>query len=217
MKHYMLFVLCLLAMSCSKDKYSCDPFIDAWVKENLNFYETADRDKFVRLPISRQRAVYRGLSGAKKVELWNEKLLSILLDEKLSDSEKIAIKSLYDNISVELFENDAIWMEFQPYLHKWQTFMIEHYNWDEAKFFMYCHIWMSDEELRDSILYDSIITKTSSLNPDTGSSDKCTCLTDTFCAFADGLSHCDIENNKCRISDGGCGIFGRDDCKGTCK
>lgn len=74
---------------------------------------------------------------------------------------------------------------------------------------------MNEIELRKSVFYDSIVTKSDPFNPGLDS-EQCTCLTDTFCSFAEGKSFCVIDNNKCKVYNG-CGTWGQEDCEGTCK
>lgn len=211
----LLITFCIMAMSCSKEHLSCDPAIDAWAKENIKLYENSGRATFVQLPYSRQKAIYRGLSSEKKVELWKERYNQICTDERLTENEKQALNDLYLNLSPLLFENKKAWNDFQPYLRAWEKRMILDYGWNNTDFFIYCHTWMNEAELRTAVLYDSVITRSDPFNPELNS-EQCTCLTDTFCAFAEGKSFCVIENNECKVYDG-CGIWGNDNCEGTCR
>lgn len=209
----------LLMSSCQSLDLSCDPLINDWAKENIKRYESYNREQIVQLPLSRQKAIYRGLSGNKKLELWRGKFEMTLIDETLSKPEKEQLLNLLNNLSAKLFDNTKEWERFQPYLKEWESTMRTKYNWNETKLFIYCHTWLSESELRNAILYDSIITKTQGLTPgldDENENKKCSCLTDAYCAYSEGYYKCEIENNKCEIN-GGCGLLGQQDCTGTCK
>ncbi|MCM1176815.1 MAG: hypothetical protein NC308_06860 [Clostridium sp.] len=76
----LIFVMAV-ALSCSKTpRLSCSPEINAWAIDNVDYYETVCRDEFIELPLSKQRAVYVGVTGKKKVQLWQEKLDMVILE-----------------------------------------------------------------------------------------------------------------------------------------
>lgn len=61
----------MFILSCGKEpKLSCIPEIDLWAKENIDYYESSEFDEMITLPLSRQRAIFRGFSPEKKVSLW---------------------------------------------------------------------------------------------------------------------------------------------------
>lgn len=210
----------LLALSCNDADLSCDPAINAWAKESISEFENSSVEDIVQLPLSRQQAIYRGISGKKKMELWSAKFQHTFMDDRLNKSEKEQLMSLYSRMSAKIFDSTEEWEVLESYLCEWESAMREQYNWDDTKFFLYCQIWLTESQLKRAVHYDSI-TKSigdivSGMGSGTTESSKCTCLTDIYCSFAEGQYRCEIENNKCELNNG-CGWLGGQSCTGTCK
>ena len=83
----LLLIACVFASSCTTTKLSCDNDVNIWAKEHLATYLDATRSEIVSLPLSRQRAIYRGLSPEKKSSLWKAKI-SYLIECNLFTSEE---------------------------------------------------------------------------------------------------------------------------------
>lgn len=117
---YAMFMSCIAILSaCSKEPLlSCDPVINKWARENLPHYENADREELLELSLSEQRAIIIGLSGAKRVQLWNEKL-KIVKDQNILPEEELCI---YEDIINALqpihFEDPDKSMEFLVFVEQ---------------------------------------------------------------------------------------------------
>ena len=77
-----------------KQILSCDPEINEWAQSQIGLYENASRAEIVSLPLSKQRAIYAGLSCDKKVALWKEKIKILTESGELSQDELLDINQM---------------------------------------------------------------------------------------------------------------------------
>ena len=95
---FLMFLVTLI--SCSKT-LSCDPLINEWAKANCDYYELASREEIISLPMSRQRAIYVGLSGERKVQLWREKA-KMVIETGILTEDDVGEYSMYLGCNYEL-------------------------------------------------------------------------------------------------------------------
>lgn len=106
----LLIILCLsgfILSSCSNDfKYSCDPDIEMWVKENMAELQKMEWDDIIQIPDANyQRAAYGIFTVEQKINMWNSKI-SDLLNLDWSDLEKAHILKLQ-----EIINEHGAWFE----------------------------------------------------------------------------------------------------------
>ena len=207
----LLVSLCLLT-ACEK-RLSCDPKVDKWAKDNVDYYNFAGREELAELPMSRARAIYVGLSPERKVQLWQDKLqlvrdMNILTNEEFGEYSK-----LFHFLKPEHYETAAGRREFNNFADKWQKKMKEQYGWDDEKIFLLSHLWMTEQEFYESIMYDNILVKSSPIVTDKPVN--CECLYSVYCRTSGTGSIC-ATYPTCRIVSG-CGIAGNSNCNGTCQ
>ena len=213
-----LVMSCLMfnCVSCSLENepcYSCNPETEAWTKANVQNYSNASRNEIVVLPISRQKAMFRALSGEQKVNLWHGKLSYIFDDDRLSTEEKEELKTLISYLQPHHYNTKKGLREIQQYYLDWENNMRIVYNWDDSKLFLYTYTWMTDTELKKAIINDGIY----SLRTSTRSEEitDCECRYDSECNYdPDG----DICNSSipCELKSG-CGGLGAFNCDGMCR
>ena len=208
-------LLTMLSCSFETSTYSCDPEVEAWTKANISYYETALPIEVIKLPIDRQLAVYRGLSGEKIIAIWQSKLQKVLQDPFLSTEEKEAYSEAVNYLKPEHFETDYGKKALHDFSSVWKDHMIAEYGWDDEKFFWYTETWMTEAEYKQSVLALGMSTLRVSTRSEP-SKGKCDCLSDHYCKFAMGGSTCVTGTNKCEVTERGCGIWGNDECTGYC-
>ena len=148
MKH--LLVVCILLttfISCKKNTLtlSCSKEINDWANSVIAYYELAPREQIIQLPISRQRAIFRGLSSKRKVSLWNDKLSLILYDETYTEEQCADFSVLIKQLDATVFDDEVCQKAFNEYAELWETSMKDKYGWDENVLFMLAYTWMTEE------------------------------------------------------------------------
>lgn len=215
----MLRVFSLLAVlsclvSCTKT-LSCDPLINEWANENYVYYESATREELVSLPMSRQRAIYIGLSAEKKVQLWKQKAQLVLSSGVLSHDEELAYMKLFDYIAPHHYDTKRGGEELSNFTTAWKEMVESKYNWDEVKLFYLTNIWMTEDEFLNAIILDNLYTKTDSVVGDMNSK-TCECIYSVYC-LKSGLGTICSTYPSCKLSAKSCGIAGNSNCTGTCQ
>ncbi len=201
----IMLVCSSLIVSCTfGDKYSCDKEIDLWAHQNQEFFESAPRSTIVSLPFNLQHAAYVSLSAERKYELWMTKYQYLQDSDELSLDEKLAIKSLFDRLSVDVYDSPRKIRKTESFAKEWADSMIEEFGWDNEKLFYAVCTWMTRDEYNKSIL-----TLLSSKDNPPGQ-ENCTCIYSIGCGT--GL-YCQKVSCKQVI---GCGVVGLGYCNGTC-
>ena len=219
MKKILPLFLVLLLASCQKDepKLSCTKEIDDWAKETVETMNQFDRGEIVSLPLSRQRAIYRGLSADAKCALWQAKLSLVREDKSLSTIEVAKLEDLYRHLSPNLYQDENIRESFIVYAEKWRDRMIKDHGWNDDKIFFYVCTWMSHTEFQESVLLDKIseeIMSKGPIIPGTDQKKDCNCHYSYYCVSSGLGSTCD-SGYPCNLAPG-CGILGTSSCDGFC-
>jgi hypothetical protein len=215
--HAMLILCMTILSSCSKEQLlSCDPIIDEWAKENLHYYENAGREELLELSLSEQRAIIIGLSGAKRVQLWNEKL-EIIKEEKILIGEELSIyESIINTLQPIHFENSNKTQEFLGFVEQKLEILYDRYAWDEQKEFYFLHTWLTKKEYADAYIFEHLQTK-GEFDPSIGGGTNtdakaCECRANRAECFGTQL----CEKGGCE-TELGCGILNMSLCNGLCK
>ena len=141
MRNINLFLLiCVFLSSCNEERYSCNPEIDAWVKENKTDIQLMTRSDWLELDPSVQRAAFVAFTTQQKVDFWKNRFEEALnLD--WNQEEKEHILRLYDRLqdSPEWFEmekSEKVWTDFECYMFEWMDIAEEQLGWDKYQLYM---------------------------------------------------------------------------------
>lgn len=201
-------------MTSCAEQFSCDPIINEWAKDNIEYYSKAERDEIIQLPLSRQNAIYVGLSGEKKIELWKAKQRLVRDLNILSEQEYVDFSKIFDFLQPYHYESEKGRNELIQYAESWKNIMVTRYAWDEEKLFDLSHIWMTKEEFVNSAMYDMLMTKVD-VSDDIVKPKVCECIYAIYCATS-GLGTQCSSYPACKQGDNYCGIVGSSNCTGTC-
>lgn len=205
----------LLCVACGKSpKLSCDPEINEWAQSQIGLYENASRAEIVSLPLSKQRAIYAGLSCNKKVALWKEKIKILTESGELSQDELLDINQMmfwFESIKNQSKEErEEFNQKAEPYL---EQITLKH-NWDKDKVFYLFFTWMTEDEFIASMQYEnSGVSKKDRLPSDDYVHKKSCNCTSSFWGCPGGM-YCS-KVTPCTGTEN-CGIMGTSDCNGYC-
>lgn len=161
-KTITLLAVCALALaslaSCNRNKYSCDPDVEEWTRTHLNEYLSAERESIVSLPLSRQMAVYNGLSPEGRARLWEAKLTILINDDKnYSNDERVLFNLLLDFVSPKLFDEKS---DTEKLFSEYEALAKRIFEGKQEKFASALCTWMTEEEYMRSLIADSrVLTK----------------------------------------------------------
>ena len=201
-------ILLLAISSCSQSRLSCDDDIDIWAKTHLEEYLNAERDLIVSLPLSRQMAIFIGLTPQKKLDLWYAKLSTILEDSSYSLSDKRIINKLYHKLSVNAIEKDEVGNKLMDECLK----IINKLEWDDEKLFFSFGTWMTRDEYYQALWADSpVLTRIETPGDEPH----------LFCECSKMITNCSAQGLTCYTNVNcepkqGCGVFGLGLCRGVC-
>ena len=218
MKKGLFYFALLVMVSCSKEPIlSCDPMINAWALENVDHYEYTNRSTIVEMPLSRARAILRGLSVERKMSLWQEKYELVKEKGLLSKEELEAYKQLIQRNTKATYTDIKVKKSFLQYAEQWSANMKSSYGWNDEKLFFYTETWMLEEEYYISLLRDLAKQGRGVEEGDGDSSTEpdlkdCNCLYDMGCP---GLGYNCDKSKRCKYVDD-CGLLGHSNCKGLC-
>ena len=212
---FSLSLMIVLPACQQKLTLSCDPEINNWAQENIQYYVSSTRSEIVSLPLSRQRAIYRGLPGEVKVQLWKEKYEYVKKNNLLSEEELSLFSYLINSLNKEIFEDEEKRKMFNSFAEQWENIMREQFGWGDDKVFSIACCWMTEDEFAQAVVLDTML-HTRGESGDFNSSDKedCDCRYDIYCQRM-SFTEC-RKNIDCNESDG-CGIVGTSSCTGKCQ
>lgn len=215
MKHILIIFLLLqgVLFSCTKEEicYSCDPEVDAWVKENKESLTSISTSEIAQYKGARQSAIFRAMSVSKQQSLWLEKFDSILKNsESFSQKEKEHIRIVRDYIiDSNVFSNRGLEEEHHTYLNNWMGTGKRDFGWSDADLvYLLVTLYTTDEERASLIQFASNISTKEGL-----SREDCTCNTKiSIC----NIAHECLDLGTCDKTNSGCGLFWSDECNGDC-
>lgn len=217
MSRYILLVISVAAIyACSKDdeRLSCDPVVNDWAKHNVSTYENISRTDFVKFSLSEQRAIYNGVSGARKVQFWREKL-DIISEQNLLSSEELEVfKEIVEYMNPNHFDNPYETEDLMTHSQNCVEKLIKEHGWDDEKVFYYTHTWLTKEEYIDAYLFEKLAETKSGLQDSIiggGGTRNCECKRSFFGCPALGIC---TDGNCTEVK--GCGLLGGEECTGRC-
>jgi hypothetical protein len=141
----ILAAVTVIGLSSCKDevRYSCDPTIDAVIKQKLPYYENMTREKWKNLPDSLKDAAFVAMKPEVKKEFWYGKLSEIKEAKFFNDSEKEHISKLYeyflsiDYLYTDKYKDDSPEMQgLFDYYKEWAFYGVDFLDWDVVDIFL---------------------------------------------------------------------------------
>ena len=215
----ILATVVVIGLSSCKDKevyYSCDPTIDAVIKQNLPYYEGMTREEWKNLPDSLKRAAFAAMNPELKKEFWWGKLNEIKEAKFFNNAEKEHIALLYNYLlSIDDFftdkytENLELQQNVLEYYKEWAFYGCDFLDWEVIDVIL---IAEDPEELdEDYIEHVKMNTKPATELTQAGST--CNCLYNVYCERKYGTL---CEESECDKKLYNCGIFLSSECKRKC-
>jgi hypothetical protein len=213
--------MCLTLCSCSQDEevYSCDPKVDAWVKENLADIQKMSREDWLKLDENVNRAAFVAFTPNQKQLFWQEKMNEVLsLD--WSDAEKNHLQKLYAMIAnnPQWFADDSLEDErecerFDILTFEWRNYAEEELGW--TKYQIGSIVASGNRLTNKSGILELHKTPFLRMMPLSMES-KCDCnKIDDWCGSWDRGSECGT-GLYCDYKATGCGWWFRQPCNGEC-
>lgn len=139
----LLASLCIVALfvsSCVDDaapRYSCDDYVDQWVKDNFLKLESLKWSELQNLPECLRRPAYAAIEKTNKVALWIDKTEDLKKSLVWTDAEKKHLDKIPEFVTshTELFsdanptEDDL--SELEIYFYKWTEEAKKEFNWSD--------------------------------------------------------------------------------------
>lgn len=209
-------------------KYSCDPVIDMWVKENITELQKLEWNDLIQIPDANyQRAAYGIFTADQKMKMWNSKIID-LLELDWSEGERAHILALQKIISQHdvWFETrttkakkdrEAIEDEIILITYKWIDYCYDVLKWDKK---VIAAITATPQKVLSKegelFLSDGIATRGGVVvNPGRpGTNPSCDCAVKSdYCMGSEKCTEtpCDEPHNE------NCGFLLLYRCKGLCK
>ena len=221
----VLAAVTFIGLSSCKDEvyYSCDPTIDAVIKQNLPYYEEMTRAKWKTIPDSLRKAAFAAMKPELKKEFWRGKQEEMMNSHIFKDAEKEHISKLYNYLlSIDdLFtgkykEGSKEMQKLIEYYKEWAFYGVDSLNWDVIDIVL---IAEDGEELIEDYIYyvkQNAATNNSTLQHEgsgnNGSKPNCNCTWDGGCM---GLGSCN--NPDCTKVSWGCKFLYMGECTKRCK
>ena len=212
--HFVIAILVVVNFSCQKTEleFSCDPYINKFVKKNLEVLQQISLSELNGYNVPLQRAIFNSWDYHKKREIWLEKLQYLLVNSDFDGPEKDQIQTLIDHIDEEYFlETDVALNSLarSQFAAEWINYATNVLEWSDISIaFVIYRLYTEPGQLESelSVLKSLEITAIS----DTESGGLCNCNTSNdFC----GDSTC--ESGDCTITNG-CGWLWSMTCNGNC-
>lgn len=209
--YYAALSLALLS-SCTDDPiYSCDKYVDAWVKENINDVRLMDRNQWLLADASKSTAIYRAFSPEQKKQFWHDKFAEVKAldwsDESRAHIEKAEafIQKHYSLFyKTKLSDDDLDILE--GFFYAWQKYGIEKLGWSKltAQSIAACGYRVLDTQ--GTVAFPKLAALAKDYD--------CNCsrkVASDFCGY-DQI----CKNVGCSMADFGCGWILLQDCNGRC-
>ena len=201
----MVFVaLTMTLVACNKEEqiFSCDPYIQKYVTENLEVNQDITRDSLANLPFEYQTVVFRSLTSENKLRIFKEKIDLVLnLVSDFSDEDRDALLLLRNEAPESIYE-DSEEYEVHPFVQNWESMVRSELGWTDTAIEIYVSTWNTPSELRNKAYSPSQV----------GVGTACGCRSFWGCA---GFGSCNWDSG-CTSTNQGCGIWGGAKCQGSC-
>ena len=214
----ILTAITIIGLSSCKDeevRYSCNPAIDAVIRQNLPRYENMTRSEWKNLPDSLKSAAFVAMTPELKKEFWRGKQEEILSARFFNDYEKEHISKLYDyflgidDFYTEKYRNDLKRvLKVEEYYKEWAIYGVDSLKWDIVDVIL---IAEDKEELTEDYIEHVKHNAPPFSNFETKKPD-CTCSYNIGCGVFTG--YCDKKVDCTGVVD--CGIGSSFVCTGIC-
>ena len=221
----VLAAVTVIGLSSCKDevRYSCDPTIDAVIRQNLPKYEGMTREEWKNLPDSLKDAAYVAMKPEVKKDFWFGKLNEIKEAKFFNDSEKEHISKLYEYVlSIDDFFTDKFSedkernQKVQNYYKEWAFYGLDYFDWRVIDVILIAEDKEElDEDYIEHVKQNAASNNTTLTHANGGSGGtNCNCNTDVYCNRRFGLSS--LCESSCDNKVKNCGIFSSSECKRKC-
>jgi hypothetical protein len=215
---FVLIIIIASLTSCTKEEFfSCDPEIDAWVKENIVDIQQMTRGDWLQLDEGVNRAVYAAFTPEQKQEFWLQKLQEVLsLDWNESEKNHINVlhQALLDNpqwFSAN-FHKEEDFEAFEIFAYKWVEYSKDDLGWGEELIGATVFTGNKLLDVAGSIQINTVTT----VRLKNGVEVSCNCNTshgNLYNECKSNFKHCSTQS-PCKERSWGCGI---EKCDGLCK
>ena len=124
--------------------------VEAWAKENFEYYSQAPRSEIVMLRADKARAIYSLFSPEQKAEVWKYKWKDIKKSKRLSKAEKKELNRIYSLVSPKIFDTGTHPdLEWEKVVKEVEQNLTEKYGWSEANVYFYLMDPLTEKELED--------------------------------------------------------------------
>jgi hypothetical protein len=207
----ILTALMLSQFSCENAEleFSCDPAINAYVKENQAELALICVDELLRYSLPLQRAIYTSWDYVKKREAWLYKMYYILSNENYDQAGASHIQALIDHISGECF-TEVLYVpeEMIQFAGDWIKYASNNLGWPDSYIsFVVFRLYLEP----DQMLAESELKTIGNKSIANSESPDCECNQSAdFCGLS---THC--VNSGCNTVMG-CGWLWSMSCNGRC-
>lgn len=123
--------------------------VEAWAKENFEYYSQAPRSEIVMLRADKARAIYSLFSPEQKAEVWKYKWKDIKNSKRLSKAEKKELNRIYSLVSPKIFDTAHPDLEWEKVVKEVEQNLTEKHGWSEANVYFYLMDPLTEKELED--------------------------------------------------------------------
>jgi hypothetical protein len=211
---FVITVLLGIILSCKKSEleFSCDPFINKFVKENRAKLSLLTPDELAVYDIKLQRAIFNSWDYQRKREAWIYKLQQVQVNVTFTSAETIHIQKLMDHINEDYFldkdiqEKSVIRSEFAEELFNSAT---NELCWTKQFIaFMVYRLYTDPSEFEAELSGLKSLKYTATTDSEAGN---CGCSTSSdYCGYANCYSR------DCTVTLSGCGWLWSMPCDGLC-
>lgn len=219
MKNLFIIALALIAFSsCKKDStYSCDEKINSYVIENEASIQSMPTREFISAPKNYQIAMFKISSPSKKLQLWNDKLESVMnLD--WNEQELAHLMKLKNSLTLDMFADPSKFDAFRPKMKDWTEEAKSKLGWSKQTIMsIVSSMDIPTDKQGNFVKKDSkAFLRTISALDEVGTP-SCDCnKTADYCSGWTGGGAFKCSSNPCNASSSGCGTFWLDACNGYC-
>ena len=224
----LLFILTGYLVSCDNHLYSCDPFADAWVKDNLEDIKGMTRGTWLKLDENQtvKRATYAAFNPENQRKFWEQKIWEVINGFNWTEKEKDHLNLLLDYVHMtDVFDRKEVPEEFELFVYKWNEYAITELGWTRKLIYGIIadgNRLLDKDGNTEGIPEDGIGQKRIKTGSEDDGLSDCSCSQmsdwcDIFGEIPPSVVSCNSNNYKCKTMNNGCGTFWQFPCDGICK
>ena len=206
----------LLLSGCDNEpQFSCDPTVDAFVKNKLDELTSIERRELVKYATGVQRAVFRAKTAEQQFGLWSTKYHEMLSSPGWSESEKNHIRKVSLFLDRKFFEAPTEHENLiKAFINEWGNYGAQTFKWDNRTLFLILNTLYIDRQEVDAAYKARLRSSARTVS----SEEDCECSDPQGVIIKD----CDLiepncdEGATCTILLSGCGSFYLSSCRGLC-